>query len=368
MLVAAIGILYAVWFALTTTAFWFVKVDNVSELFTAFFSAGRFPDERVPRLGAGDADLRGAGGVPHHGAGRGAAGTLTWGWALAALAWPSCCWRSPRRCGGSRWRTTPRRRREALVGSAAHADRRRARPPRPACARGPTGRGRRSCARRCRERPRPHPLRGARLAGRRRSVRRYGAGRWAAIPHVRAMDVDLSRPWAPLGARRRRHRRGAGGHRRPAGRHAPPGDRRGRARRHPHDQARATRRGGSTPRSIPTARASRRSATTCSASSTRASTASSPSRSSTCGSWRCGATCYGDVPVYWGITSVTSDRSQRYWLTRNRAVFPAGFEPTLAWHRRFAGRGPGLRRGARHPPLLHADPGRDPGVAGGVFG
>jgi ABC-2 type transport system permease protein len=40
MLVAAIGILYAVWFALTTTAFWFVKVDNVSELFTAFFAAG----------------------------------------------------------------------------------------------------------------------------------------------------------------------------------------------------------------------------------------------------------------------------------------------------------------------------------------
>jgi hypothetical protein len=42
------------------------------------------------------------------------------------------------------------------------------------------------------------------------------------------------------------------------------------------------------------------------------------------------------VPVYWGVTSVTSERSQRYWLTRNRAVFPAGFEPTLAWHRRFA--------------------------------
>ena len=43
------------------------------------------------------------------------------------------------------------------------------------------------------------------------------------------------------------------------------------------------------------------------------------------------------VPVYWGITSVTSERTRRYWLTRNRAVFPAGFEPTLAWHRRFAG-------------------------------
>jgi ABC-2 type transport system permease protein len=48
MLGAAIAILYAVWFALTTTAFWFVKVDNVSELFTAFFAAGRFPISAYP--------------------------------------------------------------------------------------------------------------------------------------------------------------------------------------------------------------------------------------------------------------------------------------------------------------------------------
>lgn len=44
----------------------------------------------------------------------------------------------------------------------------------------------------------------------------------------------------------------------------------------------------------------------------------------------------GDLPVFWGVTSVTSERSARYWLARNRAVFPAGFEPTLGWHRRFA--------------------------------
>lgn len=44
----------------------------------------------------------------------------------------------------------------------------------------------------------------------------------------------------------------------------------------------------------------------------------------------------GNVPVFWGVTSVTSQRSMRYWLARNRAVFPAGFEPTLAWHTRFA--------------------------------
>ncbi len=44
------------------------------------------------------------------------------------------------------------------------------------------------------------------------------------------------------------------------------------------------------------------------------------------------------LEVFWGVTSVTSPRSQRYWLARNRAVFPAGFEPTLAWHRDLAAR------------------------------
>lgn len=45
---------------------------------------------------------------------------------------------------------------------------------------------------------------------------------------------------------------------------------------------------------------------------------------------------FPELPIYWGVTSVTSERAQRYWLTRNRAVFPAGFEPTLAWHQAFA--------------------------------
>lgn len=44
------------------------------------------------------------------------------------------------------------------------------------------------------------------------------------------------------------------------------------------------------------------------------------------------------IEVFWGVTSVTSPRSQRYWLARNRAVFPAGFEPTLEWHRGLAAR------------------------------
>lgn len=42
------------------------------------------------------------------------------------------------------------------------------------------------------------------------------------------------------------------------------------------------------------------------------------------------------VEVFWGVTTVTSKRSQQYWQGRNRAIFPAGFEPTLAWNRQLA--------------------------------
>ncbi len=42
------------------------------------------------------------------------------------------------------------------------------------------------------------------------------------------------------------------------------------------------------------------------------------------------------APVFWGATSVTSDRSARYWTRRNRAILPAAFEPTLAHSRGFA--------------------------------
>jgi ABC-2 type transport system permease protein len=86
MLVAAIGILYAVWFALTTTAFWFVKVDNVSELFTAFFAAGRFPVSAYPgwvrALLTFVVPVAFLTTVPAEAA----AGTLTWGWGLGAAA------------------------------------------------------------------------------------------------------------------------------------------------------------------------------------------------------------------------------------------------------------------------------------------
>lgn len=43
-----------------------------------------------------------------------------------------------------------------------------------------------------------------------------------------------------------------------------------------------------------------------------------------------------DVPVFWGFTSVVGERSARYWQTRNGVVFPAGFEPSLTWSRRLA--------------------------------
>jgi methylenetetrahydrofolate reductase (NADPH) len=43
-----------------------------------------------------------------------------------------------------------------------------------------------------------------------------------------------------------------------------------------------------------------------------------------------------DVPIHWGVTSVTSEASARYWATRNHAVFPTAFRPTLAHARSFA--------------------------------
>lgn len=43
LIAAALLIVYSIWFLLTTTAFWFVKVENVTELFNGVFRAGQFP-------------------------------------------------------------------------------------------------------------------------------------------------------------------------------------------------------------------------------------------------------------------------------------------------------------------------------------
>jgi len=42
--------------------------------------------------------------------------------------------------------------------------------------------------------------------------------------------------------------------------------------------------------------------------------------------------------VFWGATSVLSERTKQYWLTRNHAILPTDFAPTLAWNRRLAQR------------------------------
>ncbi|RUS95296.1 ABC transporter permease [Dulcicalothrix desertica PCC 7102] len=42
-------IIYSVWFLLSITSFWFVKVSQISEIFLTFFSAGRFPASAYPR-------------------------------------------------------------------------------------------------------------------------------------------------------------------------------------------------------------------------------------------------------------------------------------------------------------------------------
>ncbi len=48
LLGAALVIVYSVWFMLSTTAFWFVKIGNFTELFNGLFRAGQFPITALP--------------------------------------------------------------------------------------------------------------------------------------------------------------------------------------------------------------------------------------------------------------------------------------------------------------------------------
>ncbi len=40
--------------------------------------------------------------------------------------------------------------------------------------------------------------------------------------------------------------------------------------------------------------------------------------------------------VYWGVSPVMSERSQSYWEMKNNVIFPKGFEPTLDWSIEFS--------------------------------
>ena len=43
-----------------------------------------------------------------------------------------------------------------------------------------------------------------------------------------------------------------------------------------------------------------------------------------------------ETQVFWGVSPVTTAKSRSYWETRNNAIFPQEFSPTLAWNRQFA--------------------------------
>ena len=43
-----------------------------------------------------------------------------------------------------------------------------------------------------------------------------------------------------------------------------------------------------------------------------------------------------DMEIFWGVTSVTSTPSRKYWESRNRAIFPKSFVPSLEWNRELA--------------------------------
>ncbi|CAM4246669.1 methylenetetrahydrofolate reductase [Paenibacillus alkaliterrae] len=40
--------------------------------------------------------------------------------------------------------------------------------------------------------------------------------------------------------------------------------------------------------------------------------------------------------IFWGVSPVVSDKSRRYWETRNNVVFPKDFKPTLDWNIEFS--------------------------------
>lgn len=40
--------------------------------------------------------------------------------------------------------------------------------------------------------------------------------------------------------------------------------------------------------------------------------------------------------IFWGVSPVTSTRSRNYWEVKNNAIFPKDFEPTLQWNIDFA--------------------------------
>ncbi len=48
LLLCAYSIVYGIWFMLSTTAFWFVRVENITELFMGFYRAGQFPVSVFP--------------------------------------------------------------------------------------------------------------------------------------------------------------------------------------------------------------------------------------------------------------------------------------------------------------------------------
>ncbi|HZG68992.1 MAG TPA: ABC-2 family transporter protein [Herpetosiphonaceae bacterium] len=50
LVLASLVMIYAVWFMLTTTAFWFVKVANLTDLFSSLFRAGQMPVSAFPPL------------------------------------------------------------------------------------------------------------------------------------------------------------------------------------------------------------------------------------------------------------------------------------------------------------------------------
>ncbi len=50
MLAVGLVILYSLWLMMVSLAFWFIKIDNITEIFSAFYEAGRYPVTIYPGI------------------------------------------------------------------------------------------------------------------------------------------------------------------------------------------------------------------------------------------------------------------------------------------------------------------------------
>ena len=65
-LLAGVTIIYSFLLILATCVFWFIRLDNILNIFQSMYEAGKLADRHLPALATDDADLPGADRLRHH--------------------------------------------------------------------------------------------------------------------------------------------------------------------------------------------------------------------------------------------------------------------------------------------------------------